>query len=121
MICETMIDAECEESDEAHDLKLLNVLMKCTEEAIEEGNLFDDIRTTTMTTTMWTMTMNRTMIMMTVFVCVIQLILKQAIAVVVPEAKKCNGKCPPDGYNRCLKSQPSYLYHILWGEQIIPS
>ena len=24
------------------DLKLLNVLMKCIEEAIEEGNLFDD-------------------------------------------------------------------------------
>ena len=33
---------EQEESDEAHDLKLLNVLMKCIEEAIEEGNLFDD-------------------------------------------------------------------------------
>ena len=32
-----MIDAEREGSDEAHDLKLLNVLMKCTEEAIEEG------------------------------------------------------------------------------------
>ena len=29
MIRETMIDAEQEESDEAHDLKLLNVLMKC--------------------------------------------------------------------------------------------
>ena len=61
--------------------------MKCTEEAIEEGNLFDDMRTTTMTTTMRTMTMNRMMIMMTVFVCVIQPILKQAIAVVVPEAR----------------------------------
>ena len=42
MICETMIDAEREESHEAHYLKLLNVLMKCIEEAIEEGNLFDD-------------------------------------------------------------------------------
>ena len=42
MIGETMIDAEREESDEGHDLKLLNVLMKCTEEAIEEGNLFDN-------------------------------------------------------------------------------
>ena len=31
-----MIDAE------ALDLKLLNVLMKCIEEAVEEGNLFDD-------------------------------------------------------------------------------
>ena len=36
MIRETMTDAE------AHDLKLLNVLMKCIEEATEEGNLFDD-------------------------------------------------------------------------------
>ena len=36
MIRETMIDAE------AYDLKLLNVLMKSIEEAIEEGNLFDD-------------------------------------------------------------------------------
>ena len=34
MIHETMIDA--------HDSKLLNILMKCIEEAIEEGNLFDD-------------------------------------------------------------------------------
>ena len=42
MIREPMIDAEREESDEAHCLKLLNVLMKCIEEAIEEENLFDD-------------------------------------------------------------------------------
>ena len=39
---QTIIDAEREGSDEARDLKLLNVLMKCIEEAIEEGNLFDD-------------------------------------------------------------------------------
>ena len=31
MIRETMIDAEREGSDEAHDLKLLNILMKCIE------------------------------------------------------------------------------------------
>ena len=42
MICETMIDTEREGSDEAHELKLLNVPMKCIEEAIEEGNLFDE-------------------------------------------------------------------------------
>ena len=42
MIRETMIDAEREESDEAHDLTLLNVLIKCIKEAIEERNLFDD-------------------------------------------------------------------------------
>ena len=36
MVRETMIDAK------AHNLKLLNVLMKCIEEAIEEENLFDD-------------------------------------------------------------------------------
>ena len=48
--------------------------MKCIEEAIEEENLS-------------TKTMNRTMIMTTVFDCAIQLILKQAIAVVVPEAR----------------------------------
>ena len=37
-----MIDTEQEGSDEAHDLKLLNILMKCVEEAIEEGNLFNN-------------------------------------------------------------------------------
>ena len=42
MTRETMIDAEREESEEAHDLKLLNLLMKCIEEVIEEGNLFND-------------------------------------------------------------------------------
>ena len=42
MIRETIINAEREESDKAHDLKLLNTLMKCMEEAIEEGNLFDN-------------------------------------------------------------------------------
>ena len=41
MIRETTIDAEQRGSDEAHDLKLPNVLMRCIEEAIEEGNLFD--------------------------------------------------------------------------------
>ena len=40
MIRETMIDTEREGSDEAHDLKLLNEEEE--EEAIEEGNLFDD-------------------------------------------------------------------------------
>ena len=38
----TTIDPEQGESDEAYDLKLLNVMMKCIEEAIEEGNLFED-------------------------------------------------------------------------------
>ena len=42
MVRETTINAEQEGSDEAHNLKLLNVLMRCIEEAIEEGNLFDD-------------------------------------------------------------------------------
>ena len=42
MIRETMIDVEREGCDKAHDLKLLNVLMKCIEEAIEEENLFYD-------------------------------------------------------------------------------
>ena len=42
MVHETMINAEREGSDEAHDLRLLNILMRCMEEAIEEGNLFDD-------------------------------------------------------------------------------
>ena len=36
MIRETMIDAE------ALDLKLLNIMMKCIEEAVEVGNLFDN-------------------------------------------------------------------------------
>ena len=37
-----MIGTERERSDEAHYLKLPNILMKCIEEAIEERNLFDD-------------------------------------------------------------------------------
>ena len=35
MIRETMIDTEREGSDEVHNLKLLNVLMQCIEEAID--------------------------------------------------------------------------------------
>ena len=81
MIRETMIDIEREGSDGTHDLKLLNVLMKCIEEAIEEGNLSTTMRTTT--TTMRTMTMNETTMITTVFVCVIPPILMQELAVVI--------------------------------------
>ena len=42
MIRETMIDAEREGSDKAHDLKVLNVLMKCIEEAIEDDDYYDE-------------------------------------------------------------------------------
>ena len=42
MIHETTIDAEREGSDEAHDLKLPNVLMKCIEEAIEDDDDYYD-------------------------------------------------------------------------------
>ena len=41
MIRETMIGAEREESDEAHDLKLLNVQMKCTEDD-EDDDYYDE-------------------------------------------------------------------------------
>ena len=89
MIRETMIDAEREESDEAHDLKLLNVLMKCIEEAVEEGNLFnDDEDDDDDDYYMRMMTMSRTTIMTTVFVCAIQPILKWELAVVMPEARR---------------------------------
>ena len=42
MIRETMINTEREGSDKAHDLKLLNVLMKCIEEAIEDDDDYYD-------------------------------------------------------------------------------
>ena len=77
----TTIDTEQEGSDEAHDLKLLNVLMKCIEEAIEEGNLFDDDEEDD--STMRTMTMNGKTKITTVFVCVIPPILMQELAVVI--------------------------------------
>ena len=42
MICDRMIDAEQEKSDEDLESKFLNALMKCIEEAIEEVNLCED-------------------------------------------------------------------------------
>ena len=76
-----MIDAEQEESDKAHDLKLLNVLMRCIEEAIEEGNLFDDDNDDC------------------VYLCY-PTDIEAGYCCCNARGKKCNGKCRPDGYDR---------------------
>ena len=88
MTHETMIDAEREESDEAHDLKLLKVLMKCIEEAIEEGNLFNDDNGDC--------------------VCLCNPTDTEAgYCCCNAQGKNCNGKCHPDGYDRWLDSRES--------------
>ena len=122
MIRETMIDAEREESDKVHDLKLLNVLMKCIEKAIEEGNLFDDDEDdddeddddddyydeddddddeSDDDNDDCVCLCDPTDIEAGYCCC-------------NARDKKCNGKCRPEGYDRWLKSRPSYLYRILW-------
>ena len=79
MIRETMIDA-------AYNLKLLNVLMKCIEEAIEEGSLFngdDDNR-----------------------VCLCDPTdIEAGYCCCNVQGKNCNGKCRPDRYDRWIDSQ----------------
>ena len=83
MIRETIIDAEPEESDEAHDLKLLNVLMKCIEEAIEEGNLFEDDEDDDVNDDC---------------VCLCDPTdIEAGYCCCSARGKKCNGKCRPDG------------------------
>ena len=120
MILETMIDAERKESDEAHDLKLLNVLMKCIEEAIEEGNPFngdedDDDDYYNEDNDDESDNDNDDC------VCLCDPTDTEAgYCCCSAQGKKCNGKCRPDGYDWWLKSRPSYLYHILKGEQIVP-
>ena len=98
---------------EAHDLKLLKVLMKCIEEeAIEEGNLFDDND----------------------YhdeedddddndgcVCLCDPTdIEAGCCCCNARGEKCNGKCRPEGYDRWLKSRPSYLYRILQGNKSFP-
>ena len=120
MIHETMIDAEQEESDEAHDLKLLNTLMKCIEEAIEEGNLFDDDEDND-DDYYDEDDDNESDNDNDDCVCLCDPTdIEAGYCCCSVRGKKCNGKCCPDRYDRWLKSQPSYLYCILWGEQIIP-
>ena len=100
MIRETMIDAERGKVTKAHDLKLLNVLMKCIEEAVEERNLFDDDDESDDYNDDCVCLCDPTDIEAGYCCC-------------NARGKKCNGKCRPDGYNRWLKSRPSYLYRIL--------
>ena len=86
-----MIDAEREKSDEALDLKFLNVLMKCIEEAIEEGNLFNDDSDDDNDD----------------HVCLCDPTdIETGYCCCSARGKKCNGKCRPDGYDRWLKSRP---------------
>ena len=124
---ETMIGAEQEESDEAHDLKLLNVLMKCIEEAIEEGNLFDDDEDDDDEDYYneddedddddddeWDDDNHDR-------VCFCDPTdIAAGTCCCNAQGKKCNGKCRPDGNDRWLKSRPSYLYRILWGTNRSP-
>ena len=97
MTRETMIDPEREECDEAHDLKLVNILMKCIEEAIEEGNLFDDDDESDDNNDDCVCLCDPTDIQAGYCCC-------------NARGKKCNGKYRPDGYNMWLKSRPSYPY-----------
>ena len=116
MMRETLINAEREESDEAHDLKLLNVLMKCIEKAVEEGNLFnhdeddddndyydeDDNDESDDDNDDCVCFCDPTDIEAGYCCC-------------NARGKKCNGKCRPEGHDTWLKSRPSYIYRILWG------
>ena len=119
MIRETMIDTKQEESDEAHDLKLLNVLMKCIEEAIEERNLFDDDEDDDdddycNENDDWDDDNDDC-------VCLCDPTdIDAGYCCCNARGKKCNGKCRPDGYDRWLKSRPSYLYRTLWGNKLFP-
>ena len=116
-----MINTEREESDEAHDLKLRNVLMKCIEEAIEEGNLFDDDEDDD-DDYYNEDDGDKSDYCNDDCVCLCDPTDTEAgYCCCSARGKKCNGKCRPDGYDRWLKSRPSYLYRILWGEQIVPS
>ena len=96
MIRETMTDAEREGSDEAHNLKLLNVLMKCIEEAIEEGNLFVDDEDDD---DEWDYDNHDRVCLcdptdFNAGTCCCNYL-----------GLSCNGKCRPDGYDRWLDSQ----------------
>ena len=85
MIRETMIDAE------AHDLKLLNVLMKCIEEATEEGNLFDDDESDDDNDD---------------HVCLCDPTdIETGYCCCNAQGKNCNGKCHSDGYDWWLDSR----------------
>ena len=96
MIPETMIDAA------AHDLKLLNVLIKCIEEAIEEGNLFDhdendddDDESDDDNDDL-------------VCLCC-PTDIETGYCCCNAQGKNCNGKCRPDGYDRLLDSRNLWL------------
>ena len=104
-----MIDAEQEESDEAHYLKLLNALMKCIEKAIEEGNIFDDVEDDDdddyydeddddEDDDEWDDDNDD-------YVCLCDPTdIEAGYCCCNARGKKCNGKCRPDGYDRWLKS-----------------
>ena len=80
MLCETTIDTE------TYDFKLLNVLMKCIEEAIEEGNLFNDDNDDR--------------------VCLCDPTdIETGYCCCNAQGKNCNGKCRPDRYNSWLDSR----------------
>ena len=83
MVHETTIDAEQEGSDEAYNLRLLNVLMRCIE---EEENLFYDDNDDC--------------------VCLCDPTdIEAGYCCCNARGKECNGKCCPDRCDRWLDSR----------------
>ena len=94
MIRETMIDAE------AHSLKLLNVLMKCIEDSIEEGNLFDDDENDD----------DESNDDNDDVVCLCDPTdIEAGYCCCNAQGKNCNSKCRPDGYDKWLDSRNLWL------------
>ena len=85
--------------------------MKCIEEAIEEGNLFDDDDDDDDdedNDDEWDDGNNDR-------VCFCDPAdIEAGYCCCNARGKKCNGKCRPDGYDRWLKSRPSCFYRTLW-------
>ena len=95
-----MIDAE------AHDLKLLNVLMKCIEEATGEGNLFDDEENDDENDDDDDELDDDNGDL----VCLCDPTnIEAGYCCCNAQGKNCNGKCRPDGYNRWLDSRNLWL------------
>ena len=110
MIRETVTDAEREGSDEAPDLKLLNVLMKCIEEVIEDDDDYydedDDDE--------WDYdNLDR--------VCLCDFTdFNGGTCCCNYLGLSCNGKCQPDGYDKWLDSrEPTYRQTFGYQVQVL--
>ena len=97
MTRETMIDS--------HDLKLLNVLMKCIEEAIEEVNLIDDDEDDDNDDYCDEDDDDESDNDNDDCICLCDPTdIEAGYCCCNARGKKCNGKCHPDGYDRWLDS-----------------